>query len=552
MNLPALCLFRCCRVRCWSVLTLAVAISLVTSRVHSGEIYSFHRDDVLGTSFDLQVEAESLAAAEAVEAIILKEVDRLSVLLSSYSSTSELSRFVAAPAEPRRVSTELRELLVACDHWKKTSDGAFNPAVELLSRLWQKCAAENHLPSAEQLQQAAQTVQRSGWQFDATGNTVVRTGEAPLNLNAIAKGYIIDCAGQAAAKDSDGVAGFLLDIGGDLRVFGSTVACVGVASPEMAADNARPMCFLAINQAAVATSGCSQRGFDIGGVHYSHILDPRTGKPVAEVVSATVVAPDAAGADVLATVLNVLPVQQGIDLVEQLADTECLIVTAKGQTYRSAGWDRLAFDFGDAESPFAMADGAQDAASAVKDEKNKGDVADPEATKREEEADAEEPALEGPWGKQFELLVDFTVARPRTYRYERPYIALWIEDTQGKPIRTLSLWAGDFRWLPDLRRWYYLHYRDRKLIYAVSRPSRPPGRYLILWDGRANDGTYVPPGEYNVMLEAVREYGSYQIWRKKVTTGGEEFHMNLQGNPEISRVSIDYRRKEKPQEVAQK
>lgn len=76
----------------------------------------------------------------------------------------------------------------------------------------------------------------------------------------------------------------------------------------------------------------------IGERWYGHVLDPRTGWPVAHVAAATVVAPDAATADALATSLTVLSVAEGMALVDGIPGVEALVVDRDGGHHRSTGW----------------------------------------------------------------------------------------------------------------------------------------------------------------------------------------------------------------------
>jgi len=498
---------------------LAVGVLLVISA--ESEAHTFHHENVLGTSLKLHVDSPSLFTDRKAEATVLGEIDRLSGILSSYSETSELSAFLNGPETARKVSRELIEVLSACDHWKAVSGGAFNPAAELLGRLWGQSARQDRLPSQSELAEAVRLVGVQAWEIDASASTVTRRGGVPLTLDAIAKGYIIDRACRAALAESSEIAGLLLDIGGDLRVWGDAARSIGIADPLSPADNAPPLCWIVLRDAAVATSGNYARGFEIDGVHYSHIIDPRSGRPVDEVTSATVIAPEGAQADVLATILNVLAPEEGIRLVDRLKSTECLIVTEDGTALKSSGWERYS-------------DPVQHPAFLT------GFAAPAEAP----EEGAEEPA----WGNDSQFVVEFQYSRTQRFRYNRPYVAVWIEDAEGKAVRTLCLWVGDLQWLWDLRRWSSHHGRDGRFVQAVSRATRSPGKYGLIWDGRANGGKFVPAGKYNVCIEAVREHGGYGLIRQPVEIGKGPFAVDMRGNYEIRRASVKCQEKKSPQE----
>ena len=538
---------------------VGLAVGILIGAAAQSEGHSFYHENVLGTSLQIHVDSPSLSVDRKAEAAVLREIDRLSAILSTYSEASEVSAFLAGPKTAREVSRELSEVLQACDHWRAVSGGAFNPAAEVSARLWRQSAAKNRVPSEGELSEAVRRMQDAPWTIDTAGQTVARRNNLPVSLNALAKGYILDQATRVALAGTPGVRGLLLDIGGDIRVSGEAAETIGIADPWSPYDNAEPLCSVRLQNGAIATSGNYERGFEINGKHYSHIIDPRSGRPVDHVVSASVVAPQAVEADALATILNVLKPAEGVALVNGLENTECLIITRQGETFQSAGWARLsaAADALTSQEENVASEAAEPLARLVRFAEAPEAAGAAEAADAAEPAEAEEepkPPREVPdgwlWGEEFELVVDFELKRGGWYRYARPYVAVWIEDPQGRPLRTLALWFNDYRWLPDLRRWYYLHRRDRQLIRAVSRPTRRPGRYRIVWDGRANDAKYVPVGQYYVLIEVVREHGSYQLIRQPVELRAEPFTVQAKGNYEVPRAAVEYRVKKSLQQQA--
>ena len=88
------------------------------------------------------------------------------------------------------------------------------------------------------------------------------------------------------------------------------------------------------------------------------------------------------------------------------------------------------------------------------------------------------------WSRDFELVVDFEINQPEGEgrRYRRPYVAIWVENKEGFPIRNLTLWvsmggAGPFQWLPDLKRWYRADQArkqvEKKDLVFTTRPPDP-------------------------------------------------------------------------------
>jgi hypothetical protein len=150
------------------------------------------------------------------------------------------------------------------------------------------------------------------------------------------------------------------------------------------------------------------------------------------------------------------------------------------------------------------------------------------------------------WPDTMELAVDFEVIAPNTGRYKRPYVAVWIEDASGLPIRTLALWVSKSRWIPDLRRWYN-NEQSRKtqyggdLVSLVSGPTRLPGKYNVVWDGINDAGYAVAQGNYYVCVEMAREHGPYLLIREKMTLSAEAVSDTFAGSDELGDVNVDYR-----------
>ncbi|MGE3817949.1 MAG: DUF2271 domain-containing protein [Isosphaeraceae bacterium] len=482
------------------------------------EVFTFFHENVMGTSMELRILAVDHAEAARAEERALAEIERLSALLGNHDPSSEFRRWQASREGPLAVSPELFEVLSEADHWRDRTGGAFDPRVQAVSALWTRCALEDRLPTAAERASALATAARSGWRLDPATQRAERFGDAPFSLDAIAKGFIVERACLAVLHDAPGVRGVVLNVGGDLHARGDLPATVGVAPPWADSESAEPIARFEARDASVATSGHSQRGSRIQKRWYSHVIDPRTGEPVARVLGATVLAPRGAEADAMATALNVLTPEEGLRLVDETPGAACLIVTDDHRILTSARWPR--------ESTPKVADPLAVAATA------------PVA-----QADA------------FELTVSFEINTPPPGegRYRRPYVAVWVENQEGYPVRNLLLWvsqggSGPFQWLPDLKRWFKSDLGRKKvekteMVLTMSRPTRPPGKYSVTWDGKDTQGKPVPPGEYTVYLDAAREHGTYQGMSHRLTIGGEPFSADLKGGVEIKSATVAYRRK---------
>ena len=302
--------------------------------------FGFAYENVLGTSLELQLDARTKQSALVATEAALAEIDRLELLFSSYNSQSELSRWRAQHGVPVRLSPELLAVLELSLSWHTRSRGAFHPGVESLTQLWKVAQARGSRPTEAELSSVLALLTEPLWTVDRAAGTACLHTHCALTLNAIAKGYIVDQA-CLAASEVTGMQDVLLSIGGDLRAIGSHTHRVGIADPNQDAENASPCCVIGLRDAALATSGGYRRGFLIEGRSYSHLLDPRTGWPVEQVVSASVVAPTTAEADVLATVFSLLPPEESLELAENLPGCAVFLVTQDGQSYHNARWATL-------------------------------------------------------------------------------------------------------------------------------------------------------------------------------------------------------------------
>jgi FAD:protein FMN transferase len=465
-------------------------------------IHSFHHDHILGTSLDLWFHTSDRAIAETAERAVLNEIERLRRVFSLFDSESELCKLNRADG-PVRISEDLRVVLHAYERWQPRSGWACNAQVEALVRLWTQAEKVGEMPDSHVLADLTAAIRRPGWYLTDGDATVICTSPYPLNLNAAAKGYVIQRA-VAVAKTT--VTAGLVNLGGDLFGWGEVSWPVGVQHPHSPADNAAPLGGLRLRDQAVATSGGYQRFFTIGGSRYSHLIDPRTGQPAAGVASATVTASDSVTANLLATTLCVLGVDEGLRLVEAVPGVECLILTATGLTFSSRG---MRFE------------------TAVR--------------AAEEKISEENKSAGGAWPEGFQVTVPIQLPQINiARRYRRPYVAVWVEDTNGKPVRTLTVWGNSQKYLKDLTDWWKIARDDRTLVKAVTRATRSPGKYSLVWDGKDDKGKPVGQGTYTIRIEVHREHGAHRRQSGKIECGTDPATVTLAKNDESGESVVQY------------
>ena len=234
---------------------------------------------------------DCLAAALAARS----EVERIEALATDWSPTGELARLnAAAGAEPVDLSAEVLAMLLAAGRVSEATEGAFDVTVNALWRLWDFEAGRR--PDATELEEALPLI---GWrELALTGGTgrLARAGMS-ASLGGVAQGY---AAEQALARvPSEWEA--LVDVSGDIAVRGTWE--IGLQHPRR--PRGEVFATVGLTDAVLTTSGDYERFFEVEGVRYHHVLDPRTGEPATGAWSATVAHSEGAIADALATALVV-------------------------------------------------------------------------------------------------------------------------------------------------------------------------------------------------------------------------------------------------------
>ena len=190
-----------------------------------------------------------------------------------------------------------------------------------------------------------------------------KNSKTKIDLNSIAKGYAVDVLTEYLYKRIPDryfhETEFLIEIGGEVRahnqlkgrtdLYGVNTMphkdwIVGIQNP----NNNSIIKKVKLNHYAMATSGTYNNYFLKDGIEYSHIINPKTGYPIKHnILSATVIAPKCIDADALATMLMVIPWEEGIDIINQIENTSCYIILKDRQNFLekySVGFEKFIVD----------------------------------------------------------------------------------------------------------------------------------------------------------------------------------------------------------------
>lgn len=267
----------------------------------------------------------------------LEQCQKYEQLLSKTIEGSDVWNINHAQGQPVAVAQETLEVLEIAQYVSGLSQGAFDVTIAPAVSLWDFAAENPVLPDGEALAQAAALADYTKLVIE--DGMVTLPADMQIDLGGVAKGYIADQIAQFLRDN--GVTSALLNFGGNVVTIGEKPDGqgpwrVGIQNP----DQSRGAYLLAVTATdmAVVTSGIYERGFDLDGVRYHHLLDPETGWPVQnELSSVTIFAERSGLADALSTATFVLGTEAGMAMIEALDGVEALFVTRDEQILATSG-----------------------------------------------------------------------------------------------------------------------------------------------------------------------------------------------------------------------
>ncbi len=289
----------------------------------------------LGTLCEVQYAAPSGdLQAETFERAAVAWVNAFEAKYSRFRPDSLLSRInAAAGREWVSVDAEMEGLLKLCDTLHFMTQGVLDPTALPLIQLWNYKAESPRVPTAAEISAARARV---GWRKvqRQPGKVFLPEAGMALDFGGFGKEYAVDIVAQIALDH--GIPSALVDFGHDLRAVGLPPGRpawhIGLEDPNKpGASNGS----IGVTGKGVASSGDYLRCFTIEGKRYGHIIDPRTGWPVANgCLQATVIAASCLQAGVLSTTAFVLGVPKGVEFIQACPGAEGLLVTerARAQT----------------------------------------------------------------------------------------------------------------------------------------------------------------------------------------------------------------------------
>lgn len=283
------------------------------------------------------IQARNGAGRLKTEAAVERAFDRMAEIDRKFNCTNpESPIYKFNNGRTPITDPEIVGLVKQAQEISRETGGAFDITVQPLVDLWgffTTSASSQTVPSPQAVKLA---LAGSGWRgiLVRDGAVTAAGSGVRLDLGGIAKGYSL---GEAAkVLKAGGVSSALILAGGQVHVFGSAGENVpwkvGVRNPR----NDGYMASLAFTEeTGISTSGDYERFFEVNGVRYHHLLDPRTGYPARGLMSVSVITRDPVRADALSTALFVMGPRRAMEFVKGRPGLDAILVDSKGEILNS-------------------------------------------------------------------------------------------------------------------------------------------------------------------------------------------------------------------------
>ncbi len=291
------------------------------------------RGRTMGTTYSVKVVTASSEGVAGVKEKIDKRLDEINRSMSTYQKDSEISRFnrVKDVGQKFKISNDFFQVMKAGQKIHRLSNGAWDGTVNPLVDLWGfgRNGRQNKIPPKSEIAALLSDIGFANIEVLSPGFLVKKQAAVTVDLSSIAKGYGVDEV--AVLLRSLGYQNYLVEIGGEIFAAGhrqdNSRWRIGINRPRADAAFGAVYAVVALGDQGFATSGDYRNFFEVDGVRYSHVIDPRTGFPVSNgVVSVSIISANCTLADGIATAVMVMGVKKGLEMIDRLDGVEGLIV----------------------------------------------------------------------------------------------------------------------------------------------------------------------------------------------------------------------------------
>jgi thiamine biosynthesis lipoprotein len=317
----------------FGIFALVVAAGVTTGFNTKQEVTLSGR--TMGTTYHIKAVVSGKMSADALGLAVTNRLSEINGSMSVYDDQSDISRFNrAGKGVLVPVSPDLLRVFTVGERIHDLSAGAWDATVGPLVNLWGfgPAKAPDRLPGDAEVEQALSRVGFGAISRQGDEGLVKTRDGLFLDFGSIAKGYGVDAVARLLREKK--IRHFLVEIGGEVYGEGHRMDGkpwrVGINTPQRGAAVGDLFQVRTLKGQALATSGDYRNYLEVDGRIWTHVIDPRTGRPVENgVTSASVLADSAVFADGLATALMVMGPEKGLPLVNRLPGVACLLIVRK-------------------------------------------------------------------------------------------------------------------------------------------------------------------------------------------------------------------------------
>ncbi len=320
-----------------------LSLLLVSCNIESSN-YIRIQGDALGTTYNVIVQSKS--NSNQIKQSIDSIFEVVNNSMSTYRSNSIISR-VNQSQNPVKVDSHFIEVFNKSKEIWKLSSGYFDPTAGSIVNLYGMGPDSNiQTINKYKIDSVMQYVGLDKVYLDQKNNIVKANRDVYIDFNAIAKGYSVDLIKELLLSIKS--ENFLIEVGGELTTMGINEKNkkwkVAIQNPI---DLSSFYSEITLDEMSLATSG-NYRKFRVDsktGIRYAHIVNPINGESMSNnILSASVITRSCIEADAWATSLMLMDTTKAIEVINNIADTEVLILTAMNDQIipvKSDGWDLI-------------------------------------------------------------------------------------------------------------------------------------------------------------------------------------------------------------------
>ena len=277
----------------------------------------------MGTTYSIKIYSKEFINNVDLKESVEYKLNYLNSIFSTYSDSTEISKINLSKSKTINLSDDLAFVLNKAIYYSRLSDGLYDPTVFPLVDLWGFGPTNiNSKPNKNKINDLLKNVSYKYISLNEK-ELLLSNSNLYIDLNSIAKGYAVDSISNLLLNM--GFSDFMVEIGGEVKCVGENNKnnwIIGIINPK----DENNLIKTNLKNMSIATSGNYNNYLIYEDVRYPHIINPKTGWPINNnIISASVITESCIDADAIATILMLLPYDEGIELVNNMNNVESLL-----------------------------------------------------------------------------------------------------------------------------------------------------------------------------------------------------------------------------------